>query len=323
MKISEIIVLVEGGNVFDGKTAPIKREYVQSTLNAYFSELKRMFPKKAHIFNNAQFVPLGTAGKKDLSGDLDLGISIDDILDKKLSDESIIEWNVNPQDVVVEFDKLIKRVRTSTPENVRIKAFLKCLATYINKSSNLIFVNPTKIIAGNMFTMFPQVTSENKKLNIGVQIDWMIGNLNWLKFSYYSSEYPKGSNVKGLHRTQLMLAAFNVANLSFDHVLGVRDKETGKSLTHDPKEALKILGKRLGFDITSEVAENYYSLQKLFKEKMKPQDYDSLLNIYFKILDSTRADIPTDLQKDWLERKDTLNLTGKFLPDESALRKYV
>jgi hypothetical protein len=53
---------------------------------------------------------------------------------------------------------------------------------------------------------------------------------------------------------------------------------------------------------------------------MKPEDYNTLLNIYFKILDSTRADIPDNLQDEWRQRKDSLGLTGKFLPDTSALR---
>jgi hypothetical protein len=46
-------------------------------------------------------------------------------------------------------------------------------------------------------------------------------------------------------------------------------------------------------------------------------------DVYFKILDSTRADIPDDMQKSWLDKKDQLGLTGKFLPDESALRAYL
>jgi hypothetical protein len=50
------------------------------------------------------------------------------------------------------------------------------------------------------------------------------------------------------------------------------------------------------------------------------KDFDSIINIYLKILDSTRADIPYDLQDEWRARKDNLGLTGKFLPDDSKLR---
>jgi hypothetical protein len=148
----------------------------------------------------------------------------------------------------------------------------------------------------------------------------MIGDLNWLKFSYHSAAYPEASNVKGLHRTQLMLSAFQVAGLSFNHVTGVKDKQTGEVIARDPDQALAVLSKALGFKITQADAEDYYKLHALFKAKMRPEDYNALVNVYFKILDSTRADIPDDLQDEWRKRKDSLGLTGKFLPDNSALK---
>jgi hypothetical protein len=43
---------------------------------------------------------------------------------------------------------------------------------------------------------------------------------------------------------------------------------------------------------------------------------------YLKILDSTRADIPDNLQQYWIDNKDKLGLKGKFLPDTSNLIKY-
>jgi hypothetical protein len=117
-----------------------------------------------------------------------------------------------------------------------------------------------------------------------------------------------------------MLSAFQVAGLSFNHVTGVKDKDTGKVIAHDPDQALTILGQRLGFKISQADAEDYYRLHALLKEKMKTADYNTLLNVYFKILDSTRADIPDDMQDEWRQRKDLLGLTGKFLPDNSALK---
>jgi hypothetical protein len=117
-----------------------------------------------------------------------------------------------------------------------------------------------------------------------------------------------------------MLSAFQVANLSFNHVQGVKDKATGEIIARDPNDALAVLGQRLGFKITQADAEDYYKLHALLKSKMKPEEYSTLLNVYFKILDSTRADIPDDMQDEWRKRKDALGLTGKFLPDNSALK---
>lgn len=310
----------EGGNVFAGRTMSIKRENIESTLAAYFAELKSIFPKKAGIFDQKHFMPLGSVGKKAVSGDIDLGVSAADLLDKEMSDESIAQWGLNPTDVQKEFEQLTKRARTSRPEQLKMKAFLKMLTQYINAHAPTLYCDEKKVTDGNMFGLFPQIDEKGQHVGSGVQIDWMIGDLNWLKFSYYSSAYPEGSNVKGLHRTQLMLAAFQVAGLSFNHVSGVKDKNTGEVIARDPDKALEVLGKYLGFRISQKDAENYYLLHKLFKEKMRPEDYNTLINIYFKILDSTRADIPDDLQDEWRKRKDSLGLTGKFLPDTSALR---
>ena len=143
-----------------------------------------------------------------------------------------------------------------------------------------------------------------------------------MRFSYYSTAYPADSNVKGLHRTQLILSAFQVANMSFNHVNGVKDKATGEVLATDPKQALNVLSKELGFKIADADAENYYQLHKLLKAKMTPEQYDHLTNVYFKILDSTRTDIPDDLQPVWIQKQSTLGLTGKFLPDSSRLIQY-
>lgn len=314
--------LLEGGNVFAGKTAPIDIENIDSTLEAYFAELKSIFPKKAKIFKEPTFLALGSVRKKKESGDIDLGISVHDLLDKTMSDQSIAEWGVDPKAVEAEAAALQKRARTATPEMIRMKAFLKQLTLYINSHAPRLYCDEKKVTDGNIFGLFPQINPQGEDLGIGVQIDWMIGNLDWLKFSYYSSAYPEGSNVKGLHRTQLMLSAFQVANLSFNHVGGVKDKETGQVIANNPDDALKILGEKLGFKITQQDAEDYYRLHKVLKANMSPDQYEHLLNVYFKILDSTRADIPDDMQKDWIRKQPELGLKGKFLPDTSVLAKY-
>jgi hypothetical protein len=321
MKIIELLSpLNEGGNVFAGKTASIHVDNIDSTLAAYFSELKGLFPAKATIFNEQHFVALGSVRKKEYSGDIDLGVSALDIIDQEMSDQSIAQWGVDPKAVAAEAEQLQKRAKTSTPEQCRMKAFLKLLTVYINSHAPNLYCDEKKVTHGNIFGLFPQITPDGDKVGSGVQIDWMVGDLKWLKFSYHSAAYPKESNVKGLHRTQLMLSAFQVAHLSFNHVTGIKDKETGEVIASDPDQALQVLGDRLGFKITQADAEDYYKLHKLFKSKMRPADYDTMVNIYLKILDSTRADIPDDLRDEWRARKDKLGLTGKFLPDNSVLR---
>jgi len=311
--------IIEGGNVFKGKTGPIKIDHIEPTLNAYFKEMKRLFPQKASLFNTKKMIPLGSVGKKPISGDIDLGLDASDVLGKDMTDAEIAKWGLDPKDVHAKFQLLSKRARSTTPEQLMLKAFLSLLAVDINRRSKLVQCDEKKITPGNMFGFFPQMDAKGKNLGIGVQLDWMVGNLKWLKFSYYSDAYPVESNVKGLHRTQLMLSAFQVANLSFNHVQGVKDKTTGDVVAQNENDALSLLNNRLGVKITTKNVNNYYDLHAALK-RMKKVDYDQMIDTYFKILDSTRADIPDDLQDEWKKRKTKLGLTGKFLPDNSKLR---
>jgi hypothetical protein len=311
-----------GGNVFEGKTAKIKLENIDATLLAYFNELKDVFPKKSSIFNEEHFIPVGSVRKKLFSGDIDLAVSTSDLLDETMSDDSIAKWGIDISDVEKEFSILEKRARTATIDQLRIKAFLKTLAIYINPHAASLHCDQKKVTDGNLFGLYPQIDNNGKRLDVGVQIDWMVGDIDWLKFSYYSSVLPAESNVKGLHRTQLMLAAFQVANLSFSHINGIKDKDTGAVVSKDPISALNLLSSRLGVRITQLDTENYYKLHELLRGNMNPNDYELLIDIYFKILDSTRADIPDDLQTYWLDRRCILGLTGKFLPENSKLKEF-
>ena len=59
MRIKELIL--EGGNVFAGKTASINRENIEPTLQAYFQELKKVFPHKANIFDKKDYLSLNSS----------------------------------------------------------------------------------------------------------------------------------------------------------------------------------------------------------------------------------------------------------------------
>jgi hypothetical protein len=322
LAFNEYFNLSEGGNIFGDKTAKIKKEHIDSTLKFYFKEMSRLFPQKRSIFSMRKFKALGSVGKKAVSGDIDLAISTSDIVDKKFSDAAIKKWNLDPIAVQAEYAILTKRAKTAKPEALMMKAFLKELGKYINMNSAYIEVEEKKTTPGNMFGYTPQVDEKGKKLGVGVQIDWMVGNLKWLAFSYYSAALPEPTNVKGLHRTQLMLSAFQAVNLSFNHVDGVKDKDTGEIIATDPTAALDELSARLNLKLTQRTVENYYVLNKALR-KLPKAKYGEIVDIYLKILDRTRADIPDDLHQEWIDRKQKLNLTGKFLPDDSTLRKHI
>ena len=117
-----------------------------------------------------------------------------------------------------------------------------------------------------------------------------------------------------------MLSMFQAMGYAFKHVTGVTNKETGEVVAQSSDEALALLNRLYGINLNVQQLSNYYTLHDAIKGH--PQ-YDNVMKIYLKILESTRADIPDDLQKYWLAHKDEYGLTGKFLPDNSNLRKYI
>ena len=311
-------LLTEGGNVFGDNTGRIAIENIEPTLEKYYAELQQVFPN-AGISPN-KFHPVGSVGKKSSSGDIDLAVDATEMFPQGISSETVQAWNINPEDFVLRFDAFKKRARSATDEQIAMKTALVLISEYVNEHAPNIHMDPKKVNPGNAFGMFPQYDEQGSNLNVGIQIDWMVGNLDWLKFSYASDEYDETKNVKGLHRTQLMLSMFQAMGYSFRHVSGVMHKKTGKIVAHSSDEALALLNELYGINLNAQQLTNYYTLHDAIKGHPA---YDSVIKIYLKILESTRADIPDDLQEYWLQHKDEYGLTGKFLPDDSNLRKYI
>jgi hypothetical protein len=304
-----------GGNIFDG-TGPIKREHIETTLDQYWCELVELFPKKEEVFS--VFELLGSAGKKDISGDIDLAFDPVQMVDHIFSKEAIESWGIICQDVDDRFEKLKKRARTSSKDQLMVKAFLQEIAKYINANSDLITVNEKKTTISNMFTSFPQYDENGNRMTSSVQIDWMVGDLEWLKFSYYSKSYE--GNIKGLHRTQLMIALFDALGFTFNHGTGVKDRKSGAIVARNPRQALELISNILQAELDEETAQCYFELFHYIAEFTTDELFDKVIGIYFKILDRTRCDIPAHLQGIWIKRKNELGLTGKFLPEESDLK---
>lgn len=309
-------VLLEGGNVF-GTTAPIKKEDIEPTLEKFSNELSRIFPAKAKTFKS--FQTLGSVGKKPISGDIDLGYDAKNLFpDGKTPDFK--GWGVDKAAFDERAAAIQKRARTATPEQVQLRAMIDMIGNKINDNSDIIKVDLKQSGAGSLFCETGQYNDAGEELGKTVQTDINIGNLDWLKFSYYSSTYQ--GNVKGLHRTQLLVALFGNKGYTFRHGQGVINKETREVEAKTPKEALALLNKLYGTNISQDTLEDYHKVMEYMKKNLSKEDFNSVADIYLKILDSTRADIPTDLQEYWIENQDRLGLKGKFLPDDSALIKY-
>ena len=307
-------VITEGGNVF-GTTSSIKKEYIEPTLSRFTSELKKIYPKI-----NFKFSTLGSVGKKDESGDIDLGMDVDQFMTKD-GTPLLDNWNINEAEFEALYDKIRKRSRSATEAQSKLRAMLELIAVNIEKKSQFIDTDIKAAGGGSIFCTFPQYNENGEALDDkAVQIDINVGNLDWLNFSYYSNTYK--DNVKGLHRTQLMLSMFQALGLTFNHGTGVKDKATGDVVATTPKEALDVLNKGYNLNLSQDVLNDYFELMDSLKKNLSEGELNQILDTYLKILDSTRADIPNDIQDYWIANQSRLGLKGKFLPDNSNLTKY-
>ena len=168
--------------------------------------------------------------------------------------------------------------------------------------------------------MFPQYDENKQAVGQNVQIDINVGDVDWLEFAYHSATYS--GNVKGLHRTQLLVSLFSQKGYTFSHNYGVKNKETQEIAANTPQQAIDLLNELYGLDLDRDTIGDYFKLIEALEVGLSPQDLHAVYDTYLKILDSTRADIPQELQSYWIENQQRLGLKGKFLPDDSTLIKY-
>jgi len=299
-----------GGNVFSS-TAPIKKEHIKPTLLEFFKQFKQIFPKAEPFFREMK--TLGSVGKKDYSGDIDLalaGSSFDDVDD----------WGLDRESIMKLFEGFKKRARTSTDDLLMKRAVIVSIAQKILEADTEILADIKGSGAGALFLLFPQYDENKKPVGQNVQIDINVGDVDWLEFAYHSATYS--GNVKGLHRTQLLVSLFSHKGYTFSHNYGVKSKQTQEIVANTPQQAIDLLNKLYGLDLDRDTIGDYFKLIEALEAGLSPQDLHAVYDTYLKILDSTRADIPEELQSYWIDNQQRLGLKGKFLPDNSALTKY-
>lgn len=299
-----------GGNVFNN-TARIKKENIKPTLKELYRQLGKIFPGANKHFSRMK--TLGSVGKKDYSGDIDLALPEDAL-------HHIEDWNLDKNLIGQLFTQFKKRARTSPDKLLLKRAILVAIARRIEDSDSEIGVDDKATGGGTLFLVFPQYNEDSHRLGEGVQIDINVGDLDWLTFAYYSASYE--GNIKGLHRTQLMLALFTEKGYTFSHNYGVKDRETQEIVAKTPTQSIELLNREYNFDLDQDTLSNYYELIDFIKHNVNQSTLNSILDRYLRILDSTRADIPQDLQQYWIDNQSRLGLTGKFLPNDSNLLKY-
>lgn len=299
-----------GGNVFQN-TSGIKKEYIKPTLDKFIRELCRIFPNNSNYISN--YILLGSAGKKDVSGDIDLAMSNDIIYGGD-------RWGISPDVINDIYNKFKKRSRTATHEQLLKRSFIVSIANKIEQESCMILTDVKGSSGGALFCIFPQFDEDGEDTGMKVQIDINFGDLDWLKFAYHSDVYE--NNIKGLHRTQLILALFTNKGYIFSHNYGVKNKYTQEIVATSPLQAIRLLNNLYNFELNEYILENYFKLHDFLKIKLNNDELFDIYSIYLKVLDSTRCDIPIDLQQYWIDNRDKLGLTGKFIPQNSNIFSF-
>ena len=278
-----------GGNIFKDYVSPISRQNIRPTLKKYIEHLGYVFPKKAHVFEN--FHPVGSVGKKPVSGDMDLAIDFKHFFDGvPYNVEELKQFRIPPDEWTALYKKIKSRARTSTDEMCKLKAFLKLLS-YPVSSEGMIHVANKKTTHGNIFTMFPQYDHYGVT-KYYVQIDWMIGNLPWLKFAYHSGE---SGQLKGIHRTQLLVAMLSNKGYTFLHLKGIKDKQTQEFVATTPEDAVELFNVLFG-KFARDDLHNFLSIHYYLKQYSSKEEYKSIIKSYLQILKTSRAKMPMILQ---------------------------
>lgn len=277
-----------GGNVFD-MSSPISKERITPTLEKFYEELVKTFPQASAAIKTIS--PVGSVGKKPVSGDLDL------VMDGEyISPENLPMWEVDEQEVEKLVKDFQKRARTATIPQLYRRAVLTLIAE--RASSNI----PTDLKGtgkGMLFFAFPQFEDSGEQTGDYVQIDLNVGKKDWLEFSYYSDEYT--GNIKGLHRTQLLAALFSIKGYSFDHGFGVKNKETQEVVADSPTKAVEVLNQEYNTNFTVDSVKNFFTLFKQIEEKIPVEDIKKVMKSYIKRIEQARAEVP-EVIKQYLDQ---------------------
>lgn len=162
-------VLRQGGNAVSN-VQKIAQNNVQPTLDKFYQVLLGVYP---NLKWNDTIFKLGSTGKKDFSGDLDIGIDFNAIQREK--DETILEQ-------------------------------LEHLFTYLYKSNVSQEIKINNISNDMIHLRYPQYNEEGQQLDKNVQIDVLLTpNKEFCLFYMYSPAQDETA-YKGAHRNELFRA---------------------------------------------------------------------------------------------------------------------
>ncbi len=150
------------------------------------------------------------------------------------------------------------------------------------------------VTAGNIFSCFPQYGTNGRTTGDSVQVDWMVGDIDWLRWSYYSCS---DSNLKGLHRTQFIVACLSAKDYTFNHFSGIKEKGSSDWTICNPENAVELLSDLYGgLDISQTY--RFKDLHYWLYKTATPAEYRDVIMKYRDILKLAKAEIPEILEFD-------------------------
>jgi len=201
--------LKEGGNIFktpekEPATKRIKRENVDGTLQ-WLEDLTGL-----PLVNNK----LGTTGKRETSGDLDIAVSYDSSNKDDLT-AILLKW-------LIENKPELGLSELPSAKGKRLKELKKTLRGWIAHSGNSVhFKTP---ILGDESNGF-------------VQTDFMFGDVDFMK---WSTQPEYGDKYNGHHRHVLLNAIAKTKGYAWGGFTGLKRRETKEQIS-DPDQIVKIL----------------------------------------------------------------------------------
>ena len=300
IKILKEIYINEGGNVFKNTeydTEDVLLNNIAPTIKKFTEDLGKLFPGKRSTFValNDKSNWLGSTGNKPQSGDVDLAYSEEAFFkDGKID---LKGWGISETEYTPLYEKNRKAARTATDEQIQLKTIIQLIVNKINTSGGEIYASDKASGAGSIHLSYPQYDTSGKKLDIRAQLDLDVGDMDWLKFRF-NSELPKGdTNIKGLHRGQLMLAMFASLGYTFKSGKGFIRKETGETIANKPKEAIEVINQEYKpkQPLTLDIINNYSKLIDYINNNLKPDDKEKTLNMFREALKRAGAYVPENI----------------------------
>lgn len=269
-----------GGFIFRNVNS-IERELIDSTVESFREELK----KRLYNFDLLEnYFYLGSTGKKDVSGDIDLGIPT-----------STLDKFIDPTGKVDEiYTNLKARARTSTDAELMRKAKFMVMYDLILQANydhqdRLIDCAKHRINPTDIHFSVPVAGHPGRY----VQVDIITGVPEWLKYMYHSNE-DRGLDTKGLHRTQLLLSLYRIFGVNVSHAKGIKLK--GEKVYTVPSVSA-FLG-MMPYTLTEEDTRTFKNLYNWITTNLDEPVRLAIFDDYLKTLDKTpRVGVPIELQE--------------------------